>query len=388
MKVQASPPRRMRDFALEVFLSEWEFRAPHNIAASDMESMTLSELLALAEPQDRQAFESLWLGYTETWGAPALRAEIAACYERMAVENILCLAGAGEGLYAVARVLLDAGDHAVVLTPNYQSAESVPLSVCEVAGVPLRFDSSGGWHVEIDDISAAMRANTKLLSVNFPHNPTGLLLPRDTLDALVALCRQRGVWILSDEVYRGVEANPEDRMPQMADIYERGISLNVMSKVYGMPGLRIGWLACQDRALLQKVERYRHYLSICNAAPSEALALIALKARQRILERNRAILLGNIARLEALFAAFPGLIEWRRPMGGCVAFPRYGGAGGVEDFCRRLLEESGVLLLPASIYRSDLTETPKQHFRIGFGRAGAFRDGLAAMQAHFETHYG
>ncbi|MBC7736961.1 MAG: aminotransferase class I/II-fold pyridoxal phosphate-dependent enzyme [Candidatus Saccharibacteria bacterium] len=382
----------MRDFALEVFFSRWEFSAPYNMAASDIESMTVQDLLHLAAPDLRDALDTTWLGYTETWGAPALRAEIATTYDTMTAQNVLCLAGAGEGLFAVAQVLLKAGDHVIVPTPNYQSAETVPLSICEVTGVPLRRTLGGAganagaeWRLDIDDIRAAIRPETRLLSLNFPHNPTGTLMPRGDLDALVDLCRARGIYILSDEVYRGVELNPDDLMPQIADIYERGISLNVMSKAYGLPGLRIGWIASQDLALLQKVERYKHFLSICNSAPSEHLALIALRARATILGRNRALLLDNVTRLETLFAAFPGLVEWHRPQGGCVAFPHYTGPGDVETFCRQLIETSGVLLLPASIYTSDLTQTPDNHFRIGFGRDKVFKDGLHAMERHFNV---
>lgn len=382
----------LRNFGLEVFFSRWEFKAAHHMTASDLESMTVQDLLALGTPEQRAAFPALWLGYTETWGAPALRAEIARTYTTIAPQDVLCLAGAGEGLYAVARVLLAPGDHVIVPTPNYQSAETVPLAICAVTGVPLLRaaaapDGQPEWRIDLDAIRAAIRPETRLLSLNFPHNPTGMLLPRDDFEALIALCRARGIYILSDEVYRGVELNPADQMPQIADLYERGISLNVMSKAYGLPGLRVGWIASRDAALLQKVERYKHYLSICNAAPSEHLALIALQARATILGRNRALLLENVALLEALFADFPGLVEWRRPQGGCVAYPRYIGPGGGETFCRRLLEESGVLLLPASVYASDLGDTPADHFRIGFGRDRVFKDGLAAMRRHFETQY-
>ncbi|MEM9633530.1 MAG: aminotransferase class I/II-fold pyridoxal phosphate-dependent enzyme [Pseudomonadota bacterium] len=381
-------PRPMRDFGLEVFFSEWEFKARHHMTASDLESLTVQDLLALASNDDRSTFDNLWLGYTETWGAPALRSEIARTYEFMKPENILCLAGAGEGLYTASKVVLDPSDHAIVPTPNYQSAETIPLSICEVSGVPLtQSGANGGWRMDLERIEAAIRPNTRLLSLNFPHNPTGMLMPREELDKLIGLCRKHGIWILSDEVYRGVELDPADRMPQIADIYERGISLNVMSKAYGLPGLRIGWIASQDTDLLQRVERYKHYLSICNSGPSEVLAIIALKARDKILERNRQLMTENVLALEKLFDDFPGLVEWTRPAGGCVAFPKYTGPNSGEDFCHKLLHQSGVLLLPGSIYASELSETPPDHFRIGFGRNKVFKDGLSAMRDHFESHY-
>jgi aspartate/methionine/tyrosine aminotransferase len=378
----------MRNFGLEVFFSEWEFKARHHMTASDMESMALPDLLALGGDKEREAFDTLWLGYTQTWGLPELRDEIAATFSSLSADNILCLAGAGEGLYMAAKVLLSADDHAIVPTPNYQSAETIPLSVCAVTGIPLRQSTAkGGWALDLDEVRAAIRPNTRLLSLNAPHNPTGWIMPRKDLDALIELCRAHDIWILSDEVYRGVELDPADRLPQIADLYEKGLSLNVMSKAYGLPGLRVGWIASQDTVLLEKIERYKHYLSICNSAPSEQLALIALKARDIILGRNQALLQKNVAALEELFADFPDLVEWTRPLGGCVAFPRFLGEEGGEAFCLKLLEKSGILLLPSSIYASDLGEVPLNHFRIGFGRGKVFNEGLAAMRVHFETHY-
>ncbi|WP_299553233.1 aminotransferase class I/II-fold pyridoxal phosphate-dependent enzyme [uncultured Tateyamaria sp.] len=384
-------PRKIRDFGLEVYFSKWEFNAKHHMTASDFESMPLSGLLALASDEDRVAFENLWLGYTETWGAPALRREIAATYDTMKDENVLCHAGAGEALYAVPRVLLGKDDHVIVPTPNYQGAESIPLSICDVTGVPMDHtpdrNVKGGWRLDIERIKQAIQPNTKLISINFPHNPTGFLLARDDLDALILMCREHGIYLLSDEVYRGVEMDPADQMPQVADLYEKGISLNVMSKAYGLPGLRIGWIASQDTELLQKVERYKHYLSICNSGPSEMLALIALRARDTILTRNRAIVMDNLLSLENTLLEFPGLFEWSRPMGGCVAFPKYLGPDGGEEFCRKLIEESGVLLLPSSIYASDLNEVPADHFRIGIGRDTVFKDGFVAFHEHLNKYY-
>jgi aspartate/methionine/tyrosine aminotransferase len=178
-----------------------------------------------------------------------------------------------------------------------------------------------------------------------------------------------------------------DQLPQIADVYEKGISLNVLSKAYGLPALRIGWIASRDKELLLKAEHYKHYLSVCNSGPSESLALIALNSKQKILQRNRELLFGNVVLLEALFNDYPGLFEWHRPLGGCVAFPRYKGPDGGEEFCRKLIEEGGVLLLPSSLYKSDLSDIPKDHFRIGFGRDQVFKEGLTAMRQHLEKNY-
>ena len=232
------------DFRLETYFSRWEFTARHNMTASDAQSMTLRELLAMASPEDAEAFDRLWLGYTQTFGAPDLREEIAGTYDELAAADILCFAGAEEGIYIANNVLLDAQDHAIVVTPNYQAAETVPLSICAVSGVPL--DRDNAWNLDLERVAAAIRPNTRLISINFPHNPTGCILSRPTLTALIELCRQHGIWLLSDEVYRLLGPDPQRQIPQVADLYERGLSLNVMSKAYGLPGLRIGWIGRQD----------------------------------------------------------------------------------------------------------------------------------------------
>lgn len=369
--------KRMRDFALEVYFSKWEFAAQYNMTGSDAQNMTLKELLALASPEDREAFENIGLGYTETFGAPSLRAEIAKTYDTVTPEQLLCFAGAEEAIYVAMQVLLEESDHAIVVTPNYQAAETIPLSICEVTGVPLDIDR--GWDLDVDRLRRAVRPNTKLISINFPNNPTGRIIPPASLDAIVDICRKQGIWLFSDEVYRLIERDTSLRLPQAVDVYDRAISLNVMSKAYGLPGLRIGWLACKDRDALVRFERYKHYLSICNSAPSEVLARIALKARDRILDKNRAIVRRNISALNEFFGEFSDLFDWTEPDGGCVGFIRYKGKDGVETFTRRLVEESGVLFLPASIYRSELNEVPVDCLRIGFGRSHV-PDGLVAMR--------
>jgi len=373
------------DFRLETHFSTWEFKARHHLTASDAESIPLRDLLAMASPEDRASFEGMSLGYTETWGAPDLRERIAATYAGRSASDVLCFAGASEGIFAANSVLLDRDSHAIVVTPNYQSHETLPLALCEATGVPL--DPDDGWSLDIDRVAAAIRPDTKLVTINFPHNPTGAILSPDRYEALIALCRTHGIWILHDEIFHGLGPSGTAHLPFVADLYERGLSLGVMSKSYGLPGLRIGWIASQDREILSKMERMKHYLSICNSGPSERLAMIALANRKAILARNCAIVDGNLPKWEAFFARYPDLFEWRRPDGSCMAFPRYLGKEGVEEFCRSLVEESGVLLLPGMIYSSDLGPTPTDRFRLGLGRLG-LDEGLAAMDAHVMRNRG
>ena len=367
------------DFRLETHFAKWEFNARFHLTASDAESLSMRDLLSMASDEDRDAFEGMWLGYTETFGAPDLREAIAGTYTQQAASNVLCFAGASEGIFAANSVLLDKDAHAIVITPNYQSHETLPLQICEATGVPL--DANDGWSLDIDRVAAAIQPNTRLLTMNFPHNPTGAVLSQDRYDALIALCRAHGIYILHDEIFNGLGPTAARHLPFVADVYERGLSLGVMSKSYGLPGLRIGWIACADTEVLSKMERLKHYLSICNSGPSERLALIALKARDQLLARNCAIVDENIPKWDAFFARHPDLFEWSPPQASCMAYPRYKGPEGVDAFAKGLVEEGGVLVLPSSIYCSDLGEVPSDRFRIGLGRRG-LDAGLAAFEAH------
>ena len=367
------------DFRLETHFSKWEFKARYHMTASDAESMSMRELLALATPEEREEFEGLWLGYTETFGAPDLREVIASTYQQRSAQDVLCFAGASEGIFAANAVLLDKDSHAIVVTPNYQSHETLPVAICEATGVPL--DPDDHWSLDIDRVADAIRPNTKLVTINFPHNPTGAILAIDRYHALVELCRKHGIYILHDEIFNGLGPTGTQHLPFVTDIYERGLSLNVMSKSYGLPGLRIGWIASADRDVLSRMERMKHYLSICSSGPSERLTKIALLHRDELLARNCAIIDENLPKWDAFFARYPDLFDWRRPDGSCMAFPKYKGPEGVEAFTRSLVEDSGVLLLPSTIYRSELCATPTDRFRLGFGRKG-LDEGLAALDAH------
>jgi aspartate/methionine/tyrosine aminotransferase len=367
----------MREFALEAYFARWEKSVRYNLAASECQPLRLNALLALASDTDRERWDRLELGYGDPLGAEWLRVAIAGLYQTVQPGALLCFAGAQEGIYCAMHALLGAGDHAIVVTPNYQSIETVPLSLCAVSGVAL--DPARGWTLDIDEVAAAIQPNTRLVSINFPNNPTGKILERNRFDALVALCRHHGLWLFSDEVYRLIERDPADRLPAVVDVYERGLSLNVMSKAYGLPGLRVGWIACRDGAVLQRMERLKHYLSICNAAPSEVLAHIALTAGEAILSRNRMIATGNLTHVQSVLDEFPAVLDWHRPEGGITGYPRYRGTDGVEAFADRLIKQAGVLVLPASLYRSDVVDTPSDRFRLGFGRVG-MAAGLDALR--------
>lgn len=356
------------DFQLEVYFSRWEFAAKHVLTASDAQSMGLGELLALGTEEDRAALERLWLGYVPTWGGDELRQAVADTYEHIQPEHVLAYAGAEEGLYWLMQEAAGPGDHMILTVPNYQSMESVALATgAQVSALTL--EPQDGWALDLDRLKRALRPTTKLIAVNFPNNPSGAVPDRATFQGLADLCEERGIRLFCDEVHRGLELDVARRLPQAADLSPSAVSLNVMSKSYGLAGLRVGWLATRDRALLERLERRKHYTSICNSGPGEFLTTLALKHGEAIQARNRAIIQANLPLFDAFFAKWTDLFEWEHPQGGCICFPRYKGAEGVETFCRKLVDQEGVFFAPASLFRSCLAETPRDRFRVGVGRS-------------------
>lgn len=347
-------------FKIEDYLADWEFKAPYLLCTSDAESWTMQEILEMADPQTLKMWESLSLGYTETQGLPLLKEEISTIYPTLSPDHILTFAGAEEGIYAAMRTILSPGDHAIVFRPCYQSLETLPKNFGAQV-TTLSLEAENRWQLPLKALEQAIQPATKLIILNFPHNPTGALISKEALLAIVELARRNNAYLFSDEVYRFMEIDERQRLPAIADSYERGISLSVTSKAFGLAGLRIGWLASQDKHLLAEIAKTKHYLSICNSAPSEILALIALRAKERILKRNHDILSSNLALLDSFFETHRNLFQWVRPSGGCIAFPRFN--GDVESFAQHLIEKEGVLLLPGSVY-----DWPGSYFRIGFGR--------------------
>jgi aspartate/methionine/tyrosine aminotransferase len=351
------------DFQLERFFARWEFAAPYILCASDVEGYRMADLLALADLETRGLWENLALGYTEASGHPFLRREIAGLYAGVTPDEVLTFAGAEEAIYVTMRTLLRPGDHAIVAWPAYQSLFEVARAVGAVVTLlPLR-PATDRWTLDLDELAAAVRPDTRLIVTNFPHNPTGALPTAAEWQAIVGIAREAGAYLFSDEVYRFLEYDPADRLPAAVECYEWAISLGVMSKPFGLAGLRIGWLATHQADLLARAAAYKDYTTICNSAPGEILALIALRARGQVLARSLGILHGNLALLDLFMAEFAGWFEWRRPRAGTVAFPRLRGGRPVETFAADLVRAEGVLILPGSVY-----DYPGNHFRLGLGR--------------------
>ncbi|MGV3622986.1 MAG: aminotransferase class I/II-fold pyridoxal phosphate-dependent enzyme [Archangium sp.] len=360
----------IRDFALERFFAKYEFSVKYLACASDPDSMSIRELLAL-DPKASEQFMSMGLGYGDSRGSASLRMAIAALYEGFKAPEVLVHSGAEEAIFAFMNVVLSPGDHVVVHTPAYQSLYEVAVSLgAEVSKWEAR--ESDGWQLDVDELKKLVRPNTKVIVINSPHNPTGASITRDRLDAIVDVAREFGCWLFGDEVYRGLE-HSTDKKPSVAELYERGVSLGATAKTYGLAGLRIGWLVTRDRAVLERVAAFKDYLTICSAGPSEFLAEVALRNAETLAERSRDIVRANIELVQSLIDTRSDLFSWVRPEAGTTGFIRFNG-GSAEKWCRELLEEKGVLVLPGPLF--DFGDT---HFRVGLGRS-SLKDAIAVSQ--------
>jgi aspartate/methionine/tyrosine aminotransferase len=351
---------RIEPFELERYYATYEFTTRYMLSSSDSESCTVGDLLAF-EPEAAERFHALWLGYTESAGAPWLREQIARIYERVTLDDVLVHTGAEEAIFTFFHALLAPGDHVVVQTPCYQSALSIPRAInCEVTAWASRYED--GWEPDLTALERAMRPNTRALYIATPQNPTGFHFGRDAFQRVLHLADERGIVVFCDEVYRELEHDPRLRLPAACDVTESAVSLGVLSKSYGLAGLRIGWVATRNREVMQALPLIKDYTTICNSAPSEFLAALALRHRARLLARNRDIVLHNLPLLDQFFAQHADTFAWVRPVAGPIGFPRLGPGMEVTAFCADVAERAGVLLAPGTLY-----DCPG-HVRIGFGR--------------------
>jgi aspartate/methionine/tyrosine aminotransferase len=354
----------IQPFATETFFARYEFSTPHLLCASDCETLTTGELLRLANMDAADLLEQR-LGYTDSQGDPALRAAIAALYDNISPEEVVMLGAPEEGIYLTMRTLLEPGAHVVALTPAYDSLLNLAEHISgNVTRWPMR-PTPGGWALDPAELAGLMRPDTRLVIVNFPHNPTGYLPAAETFAALLNIAGAHGAWLLCDEMYRGLEQNPADRRPSAADGYERAIVLSGLSKTHGLPGLRVGWLIVRDAATRAALINWKHYTTICPPAPSERLALAALRAHTPLVDRSRGIIAANLQLAEAFFARHAARFDWRPPQAGSVALVGLRGVASATAYCHELAREVGVLLLPGPYLGAG-----DDCVRFGFGRLG------------------
>ena len=367
----------IQPFWLERYFAQYEFKAPYLLSPSDCESLSLKDVLGMADAEDLERWEKLSLGYTESAGLPGLRREIASLYSNTNPDDILVLAPE-EGIYITMRALLSPGDEVIVLTPCYQSLVEVARSVgCGIMEWPL-LSAGDHWELNREQLISLISPRTKMLVVNFPHNPTGFLPKREDYQYLIELSREHDLWLFSDEMYRYLEHDPTCRLPGMVDLYPKGITLGGMSKAFSLPGLRIGWLATQNRTAMEALSTYKDYTTICNSAPGELLALIALRSRDGILARNLDLIQSNLAAAHDFFYTFSRYVNWYRPQGGSIAFPEWIGPKSLDQACLELVNDYGVMVVPGHYFNY-----PGSHFRVGLGRRN-FPEALGRVEAYLQ----
>jgi aspartate/methionine/tyrosine aminotransferase len=365
------------EFHLERFFARWEFDAPIVLCASDVQGMPMAELLALADEECTALWRDLSLGYTQAPGHPLLRGEIAGLYDGLGPEHVATFTGAEEAIFVLMHAMLRPGDHVVATWPAYQALYEVARSLgAEVALLELREDD--GWKLDVDAFRSALRpGRTRLVVVNWPHSPTGSLPSHAVFAEAAALAREAGATFFVDEVYRFLEDDPAERLTAGAEL-PGGVSLGVMSKAFGLAGLRVGWLATRDAELLARCARVKDYTTICGSAPSEVLGLIGLRARGSLLDRALGIIRPNRSSVDAFLAEHQDL-SWVRPRAGSVGYVRLPEGVRASAFCDDLVREQGVLLLPSTVF-----EHGDRHVRIGLGRSG-IEDGLERLAAFLDA---
>jgi len=351
----------IKPFKLERYYSLYEFTAKYSLCNSDCEAMSIADLLALEEGAT-EAFHNQWLGYTTTEGHPELRRDIAATYSNITAKEMLVCTGAQEPIFLFCQANLKAGDEVIVQTPCYQSVHSIPESLgCKVLSWEVLYKGDKPTF-DIGELEKMVTNKTKVIYLNTPHNPTGFHFSKEEQQAIIEIARAKNIIIFSDEVYRELEHHPQYAIPAFADAYENGVSVGVMSKAYGLPGLRIGWIATKNKHILEKVAVLKEYATICNAGPSEFLAGVGLRNRAKILERNLQVVKDNLTLYDPFFEKYADLFSWHKPNAGPIAFVKMKFDTDDMAFAERLLKEQQLLILPGGIY-----DYPG-FFRIGFGR--------------------
>ena len=350
---------KMKDFKLERYFAQHEFTAKYLLSSSDCDGYGQDYVLDRANPTELKMWNDIKLGYTESAGNPILRESITQFYKTKNIEEVV-VGSPGELNYITMRVLLEKQDHVVAVSPAYQSLHEVVHSIgCEIS----YWTPNENWAFDPSQLEHLVRKNTKLIIINFPHNPTGSYLTLSELNQIVSIAKKNDCYIFSDEMYHKLLAKSEKELPPISDLYSKGISLWGTSKSFGLAGLRTGWLVCNDLDFIHRVICYKDYLSICSSAPSEILSIIALNHIDDFLQPNIKKIQQNI-NLFAEFAQTQDVISsFIPPKSGSTAFVKLNINCSSLEFSNYLVEKAGIMTIPAEMF-----DHPGKFIRVGFGR--------------------
>ena len=351
---------KINDFKLERYFAKHEFTAKYLLSSSDCDGYELQYLLENASSPEMDLWKNLKLGYTESEGHPMLREAILKHYNFSDIQNVV-VASPGELNFISMNVLLNANDHAITVAPCYQSLSEVVKSIgCQLS---LWEPNPENWEFNTADLERLIRSNTKLIILNFPHNPTGSYITRGQLDEIVRIAKKHDIHIFSDEMYHKLIADDIEELPPVANIYEKGISLWGTSKTFGLAGLRTGWIVTSNTKFLSKVVAFKDYLSICNSAPSEILSIIALNNMDKFLPQNLKKIKNNISLFTKFAAKHPVISSFIPPKAGSTSFVKLNIEDTALEFSNKLVEKTGIMTVPAEMF-----EYEGKYIRIGFGR--------------------
>ncbi len=365
---------KLPPFALDRFLDGRE-DATYNLAGSVCNQRTVADILAL-EPDQHDALLALALDYQPYSGRVSLREEIVKTYaNHIGFENVLITVGAQEGMFALFNVLLEQGDHIVVQTPCYQLLNQIAVSIgCHVDEWAMNDDVT--W--DLNRLEQLVTSKTRLIVINSPHNPTGAHFSHDEFNAIVDIARQHDCFLLSDEVYRGLEHAVADLLPSAAEVYERAISVSDMSKTYGMAGTRVAWLVSQDTALLHHVLKFKDYMTITGSAVGQFLSEIAIRNRDTLITENRNLLNTNIEHFKAFAVRQQVRVFINMPNASTTTLIRFTEITDVEAFALKAFETHSILISPGNKFGAY-----PQWARVGFG-GQTFKPSLDKFERYLE----
>ncbi|MCH2371969.1 MAG: aminotransferase class I/II-fold pyridoxal phosphate-dependent enzyme [Pirellulales bacterium] len=371
---------KIEPFLTEQFFAEYEFSAQHLLASSDCETMSIGELLQLSG-STLDELGGLTLGYTESQGDPHLRSLISNMYSNVSSDDVVVLTSPVEGIYLAMQTLLESEDEVIALRPAYDALNNVARHLCREVLPWNLFPGRNCWELDFDELESLISPQTRIIVVNFPHNPTGYVPSESDFDRLIGLARRYDLWLFCDEIYRGLEFGPT--IPSAADLYEKAIVLSGLSKTYGLPGLRAGWVVIRNAKLRDELINWKHYTTICPAAPTEFLARKALLVKDKLAARSKAIIQQNLNLCEAFFNRFQDQFIWRRPQAGSVAFVELNlsqiGFDSATSYCHHLAQNHGMVLLPGKCLGFE-----DNFVRFGLGRSNfevalkSFAEGISA----------
>ncbi len=366
---------KIERFELERWMTRWELEVTHDICESGILPMSLDELYSLIGSSSasrlEEAIRTMPLSYSEARGTEELRGLLASTYADATADDILVTTGAIEANFLAFNTLLNPGDHVVAVSPAYQQLHSVPRAIgAEVDLWDLQVPG-GGFAYDLDRLESLLRPSTRLIVINTPHNPTGAVLDSAALDRIIELARERDAWILSDEAYRWLEFPGGDNLVEPTrNRYEKAISVGTVSKPFGMPGLRIGWLAANADIAAQSWA-LRDYVSLSPSKISDAVTCALIEHRERIMPRNQAIMSENLAFATEWFERNAARASWTPPKAALLAMMTYTAPIDSVTLANRLAGEAGVMLAPGAAFGLE------GHLRIGIGqRPEIFREGL------------